>query len=196
LLSLFLKSEEISEERAVEYARNLLTVRNAKASPRNLTYADTRRAGLSRRASVSLLAGMRLMRRWNRRVLMPFDTFHTSHEIFEFFAPLVKGMKRESFWNLLLDGKNRILRLQKISQGSLTSSIVHPREVFRPAVHEAAAGVLFIHNHPSGEPSPSREDIEITRRLVESGKILGIRVLDHIIIGEFGYFSFADHGML
>ena len=86
--------------------------------------------------------------------------------------------------------------MQRVSEGSLTSSIVHPREVFRPAVLEAAAGVLFVHNHPSGEPSPSREDIEITRRLVESGKILGIRVLDHIIVGEYRYFSFTDNGML
>ena len=97
---------------------------------------------------------------------------------------------------LLLDGKNRVIRVIRISEGSLTRSLVHPREVFRPAIREAAAGVLFVHNHPSGTPEPSQEDIQITRRLVETGKIVGIRVLDHVILGAYRYFSFADEGML
>ncbi len=196
LLALFLGADKSSEQQAVEHARNLMDTLNSHLSPRELSFADIRKAGLSQTKTVSLLAGLRLFRRWNRRVLMPCDSFHSSREIFDFFAPLVRDMKRECFWNLLLDGKNRIIRMQRVSEGSLTSSIVHPREVFRPAVLEAAAGVLFVHNHPSGEPSPSREDIEITRRLVESGKILGIRVLDHIIVGEYRYFSFTDNGML
>jgi len=77
-----------------------------------------------------------------------------------------------------------------------TSSLVHPREVFRPAIRERAARVLFVHNHPSGDPAPSQEDIQITRRLAQTGKILGIRALDHVIIGTHKYLSFADQGLL
>jgi DNA repair protein RadC len=195
LLALFL-SNTISEKQAVQCARKVIDSLSLHISPRELSLADIENAGLSRKRAVSLLAGFKLLRRWNRRVLSPFESFHSSREVFDFFSPLVKGMKRECFWNLLLDGKNRILRMLRVSEGSLTSSIVHPREVFRPAVIEAAAGVLFVHNHPSGEPTPSREDIEITRRLVETGKILGIRVLDHIVIGDYRYFSFTDNGMM
>jgi DNA repair protein RadC len=82
------------------------------------------------------------------------------------------------------------------SIGSMTSSQVHPREVFRPAIANLTAGVIFIHNHPSGDPDPSREDVEITRRLSEVGKLIGIRVLDHVIIGNQRYFSFADSHLL
>lgn len=96
---------------------------------------------------------------------------------------------------LLLDGKNRITRKVQVSEGSLNQSIVHPREVFAPAVRESAAAVIFIHNHPSGDPAPSREDREITRRLKEAGEILGIKVLDHIII-DGAYFSFVESGLL
>jgi DNA repair protein RadC len=82
----------------------------------------------------------------------------------------------------------------RISEGSLTASIVHPREVFSAVVRESAAGVIFLHNHPSGDPTPSREDINITRRLKDGGDLLGIRVLDHIIIGHDSFASLADSG--
>jgi len=83
-----------------------------------------------------------------------------------------------------------------VSEGSLNQSIVHPREVFAPAVRESAAAVIFVHNHPSGDPSPSREDREITRRLKEAGELLGIRVLDHVIVGDGSYYSFTESGVL
>ena len=84
----------------------------------------------------------------------------------------------------------------KISEGSLTASLVHPREVYNPVIRESAAAVIFVHNHPSGDPAPSPEDIEITRRLKEVGDVMGVRVLDHIVIGHDRYFSFSDKGML
>ena len=83
----------------------------------------------------------------------------------------------------------------QISEGSLNQSIVHPREVFSPAVRESAAAVILVHNHPSGDPTPSREDLEISRRLKEAGELLGIRVLDHIIIGDNTYVSFVERGL-
>jgi DNA repair protein RadC len=84
----------------------------------------------------------------------------------------------------------------QISEGSLSASIVHPREVFAPVLRESAAAVLFVHNHPSGDPSPSREDIEITSSLKQIGDLMGVRVLDHIIVGNGDYVSLADRGML
>jgi len=96
----------------------------------------------------------------------------------------------------MLDGKNRIFTDCVVSMGCLTSSIVHPREVYIQAIKNSAASVIFLHNHPSGDPSPSPEDVEITKRLVAAGDLLGIKVLDHIIIGEGEYLSFADKGLL
>ena len=97
---------------------------------------------------------------------------------------------------MLLTNKNRRIRDVKISEGSLTASLVHPREVYNPVIRESAAAVVFVHNHPSGDPAPSQEDVEITRRLKEVGEVMGIRVLDHVVIGHDRYFSFSDRGML
>ena len=97
---------------------------------------------------------------------------------------------------VLLTNKNRKIRDVKISEGSLTASLVHPREVFNPVIRESAAAVLFVHNHPSGDPTPSQEDMEITRRLKEVGEVMGIRVLDHVVIGHDRYFSFSERGIL
>jgi len=134
--------------------------------------------------------------RFPHPVICPGESFRSSLQIFRYFSPRVQDLKKECFWNVLLDGKNRIQRVIRISEGSLTSSHVHPREVFRPAIREAAVGVLFVHNHPSGDPTPSQEDIQATRRLTKTGKVLGIRVLDHVVVGSFRYFSFADEGIL
>jgi len=102
---------------------------------------------------------------------------------------------KEYFLTLHLDGKNRIVCMEEVSVGSLNQSIVHPREVFKTALLSSAAAIVLIHNHPSGDPTPSREDREITRRLKEGGDLLGIRVLDHIIVGE-SYLSFVEQGLL
>src|SRR5688572_1835180 len=103
---------------------------------------------------------------------------------------------KEHFVLLTLNNKNRINGFKVISTGSLTASLVHPREVWRAALHLCAAAVVFVHNHPSGDPAPSPEDIDITRRLKETGEVLGIRVLDHVVLGNKHYFSFNDRGML
>lgn len=103
-----------------------------------------------------------------------------------------KSDGKEHFIALHLNGKNELMNVDHVSMGSLTSSIVHPRETFRPAVASGAAAVIFFHNHPSGDASPSKEDIQITERLVEAGEILGIEVLDHLVIGDGEYRSFDN----
>jgi DNA repair protein RadC len=103
---------------------------------------------------------------------------------------------KEHFLLLVMNNKNRINGFKVISTGSLTASLVHPREVWRAALHLCAAAVIFVHNHPSGDPAPSQEDQEITRRLKETGELLGIRVLDHVVLGQERFFSFSDRGLL
>jgi len=122
--------------------------------------------------------------------------FKNSSQVYTYYMPKFYGLKKEKFLCTLLDTKNRVFKETTVSEGTLTSSLVHPREVFRYAIKEAAASVLFVHNHPSGDPSPSRDDIDITKRLIETGKIIGINVLDHIIIGDGRYLSLIESGYL
>lgn len=107
-----------------------------------------------------------------------------------------KSDKRECFGAVFLDTKKMVISDEVISIGSLDSALVHPREVFRPAIVCATSSVILVHNHPSGDPAPSTEDIEIVERLMEASKILGIEILDFIIVGESNYFSFKREGFL
>ena len=126
-----------------------------------------------------------------------FPRFQNSRDLFECFREEFAAFDCERFVMLTLDSKNRTIGYHTISVGSLATSIVHPREAYKPAVLlENAAAVIFLHNHPSGDPAPSLEDRESTNRLTLAAKILGIRVLDHVVFGESEYFSFADAGIL
>jgi len=107
----------------------------------------------------------------------------------------LKGKKKEHFLALLLDTRNRLIKVAEISIGSLDSSIVHPREVFKEAISASAASVIFVHNHPSGDPEASEDDIKLTKRLAEVGEIVGIDVLDHIIVGDNDYLSLKGKGL-
>lgn len=118
--------------------------------------------------------------------------FSTPQSVYSYFAPRVKNLKKEVFSCLLLDAKNRFIREVRVSEGTLNRSLIHPREAFREAVREAAQSVIFIHNHPSGDPSPSKDDITVTERLKNAGEVIGIDVLDHIIIGDGRFVSLKD----
>lgn len=128
--------------------------------------------------------------------LRPGERFSPSRDLFKRYSLRFHHSNKECFLSLHLNSKNRLIREVLISVGSLSTSVVHPREVFSPAVRDSAAALIFLHNHPSGDPSPSREDHECTRRLCRAGRILGIRVLDHVVIGHDDYFSFADAGLM
>jgi DNA repair protein RadC len=123
------------------------------------------------------------------------ERFQNSRQAYESFKNLILEPV-EVFRVVLLDSKNHFLHFEDISRGSLSASVVHPREVFWSAVHHRAAAIICLHNHPSGDPAPSREDRECTERICKAGQVLGIRVLDHIVVGEKDYFSFADSGIL
>jgi DNA repair protein RadC len=108
----------------------------------------------------------------------------------------IGGFAQEAFFVLTLNNKGKVIDKYMVSLGTLTASLVHPREVFRPAVQDGAAAVVFVHNHPSGNPEPSIQDRELTARLLDAAKLLGFQVMDHVIIGDCTYFSFKEHGYL
>lgn len=110
--------------------------------------------------------------------------------------PRLRFLKQEVFGAVLLDTKNQVIATPKISKGGLSSSIVHPREVFKEAIRRSSAAIILYHNHPSGQPEPSQEDIKITNRLIEAGKLIGIEVLDHVVIGDNVYVSMKEKGII
>lgn len=115
--------------------------------------------------------------------------------VFQHLAPKMSDLEYEQFHVVLLNAKNHVLGVELISQGTLTASLVHPREIFKPAIRQNAHAVILAHNHPSGDPTPSREDREVTQRLIAVGKLLGIEVLDHLVIGHGRYTSFRERGL-
>ena len=153
-------------------------------------------AGVGPAKSASLLAALELGRRLATRRLRTGDAIRGPADVHRHFHARLRDTLQERFLVLLLDGRHRVLREVMASQGTLTASLVHPREVFRLALREAAAAVILVHNHPSGDPTPSREDREVTERLVQVGEILGVPVLDHVIVAERGYVSLREDGGL
>ncbi len=152
--------------------------------------------GLGPAKLATLRAAEELGRRIVRRPLRTGAHIGSPKDVYEHFAPTLRGLRQEVFCVLLLDSRHRLVRRVEVSRGSLNQSLVHPREVFAPALREAAAAILVVHNHPSGDPRPSREDHEVTRRLTRAGEILGVPLLDHVIVADRGFVSFADRGLL
>jgi len=153
-------------------------------------------SGIGPAKAAQLKAAIELGKRVLAEPLSTGTTIASSAALFRHYFPLLRDLRHEVFKIVLLDAKHGIIKDAIVSEGSLTLSIVHPREVFNPAVRESAAAVIFVHNHPSGDPSPSEEDRALTARLVAVGELLGIQVLDHLIIGDGRYTSFADQGWL
>jgi len=182
---------------AVSVSRRLLDGSRGLAGLARFLKADARAVpGVGPAKLASLAAAVELGRRLHGRRLVAGERMQGPEQIHRHFHPRLRDCERERFMVILLDARHRILREVTISQGTLTASLVHPREVFRAAVRESAAALVLIHNHPSGDPAPSAEDREVTRRLSEAGHVMGIRVLDHVIVAERGYFSFCEAGEL
>jgi DNA repair protein RadC len=152
--------------------------------------------GLGKAKIAQLKAAFELGKRLMSEPTANNPVFSSSHLVYSHFAPRFKNAKKETFFCALLDTKNRLVREVKVSEGTLTNSLVHPREAFREAIRESAASVIFVHNHPSGDPVPSKDDIAVTERLKATGDIVGITVLDHVIIGDGVYVSLKEKGMV
>jgi len=150
--------------------------------------------GIGPAKAAQILAALEIAKRYGEHAFQPGTPLRSSGEIYAHFRERLAGERREVFYAVLLDNKHRKIKDVAISQGSLTASIVHPRDVFAVVVREAAAAVVFVHNHPSGDPTPSKEDLDITRRLRDVGDLMGVRVLDHIVVGNGRYVSFVDDG--
>ncbi len=152
--------------------------------------------GIGPARATQLKAALELARRHVVQASRKRVHFSNSHRVFEYFRERFRGSQQEEFWTASLDAKNKLLKESQITKGTLMGSLVHPREVFHLAIRDSAAGIIILHNHPSGDPQPSAEDRKVTAQLAEAGKVLGIPLLDHIIIGNDCYFSFKDAGLL
>jgi len=122
--------------------------------------------------------------------------FNSAEIVYNYFFPKLNGLKKEVFITLLVDTKLKLIKEVKVSEGTLNQSLIHPREIFKEAVKESAYAVILIHNHPSGDPTPSEQDIEITKKLKKVSEILEIPILDHVIIGSGKYFSMKERGII
>ncbi|OGW49677.1 MAG: hypothetical protein A2078_09480, partial [Nitrospirae bacterium GWC2_57_9] len=136
--------------------------------------------GIGKAKAAEIKAAIEIGRR-HQKPSLSGASLCSSQDVVEYYRPRMRDLKKEVFKCVMLDTKNRVIRDEEVSAGSLSASIVHPRETFKAAIRESAAALIFIHNHPSGDTRPSQEDILLTRRLVQAGEVLGIRVLDHII---------------
>lgn len=149
--------------------------------------------GLGQAKAATVLAALEIGRRIASA--KPIEKIHLScpQDVADFLMPRLRYAAKEQFVVILLNNKNKVIGTEVVSEGSLSSSIVHPREVYAPAILHHAAAIMVAHNHPSGDPKPSIEDEEITRLLLRSGKVLGIPMIDHVIIGDGNYYSFLEN---
>jgi len=152
--------------------------------------------GMGAAKAARLLAALELGKRMASQPRKARERIASTEDAARMFMEPMRYHTKEYFNVLLLDAKGGLLATETVAVGDLSSSIVHPREAFRPAVRRSAAAVIFLHNHPSGNPAPSPQDVEVTERLVQTGKILGIQVLDHIIIGDGTYLSMKEKNLL
>lgn len=152
--------------------------------------------GLGNAKVAQLKAAFELGRRLLEETGRQGPAFSSSSDVYAYYHPRLRDLKKEIFYCAMLDAKNRICKDCRVSEGTLTNSLIHPREAFKDAIKESAASVIFVHNHPSGDPRPSREDIIVTERLMSAGEIVGIKVLDHVIIGDNAYTSMMEEGYM
>lgn len=151
--------------------------------------------GIKDAKACQIVAAFELGRR-SLSYIEPRQSVRNPRDIVNLLMLRLQNLKKEFLMGVYLDSKSRIIKYETISVGGLNTSTVHPREVFRTAVSEAAAAVILVHNHPSGDPTPSKEDIELTTNLMEAGDIMGIEILDHIIIGGRKYFSLKERNVI
>mgnify|MGYP003438222869 FL=1 len=152
--------------------------------------------GIGQAKAVQLLAAVELGKRLSQQKTNEKFTIRSPNDAATYLMPDMTSLTQEHFVTLFLNVKNQILHKQTIFIGSLNASIVHPREIFREAVKRSAASIICAHNHPSGNPSPSTEDIDVTKRLMEAGKLMGIELLDHVIIGDHQFISLKEKGYM
>jgi len=152
--------------------------------------------GIGPAGAARIAAALELGRRLATEPASRGDRIRGPGDVFRRLGPVLRDRRQEEFWVLYLDSQNRVLSERRITVGLLNSSLVHPREVFGPAIARAAASLILAHNHPSGDPDPSPEDLDVTVQMVESGRLLGIPVRDHIVLGDTTFVSLLERGLM
>jgi len=186
-----------SRKNAVDLSRDLLRVFGGFRSLDQATVNELCQVnGIGEAKAAQIKAALEIGKRMFSESSGEKISMRTSRDFFELFSPFLRHLKKEVVKVALLDPKMNLIKECNISEGSLNSSIVHPREVMIPAIKESAAAIALVHNHPSGDPTQSQQDIEITHRISKTGQIIGIRLVDHVIIGGGTYYSFSDEGLL
>ncbi|HEX6558913.1 MAG TPA: DNA repair protein RadC [Longimicrobiales bacterium] len=152
--------------------------------------------GVGPAVAARVAASLELGRRMARETATIRPRIQGPADVYELCAPALRDLRQEEFRVLLLNTQHAVLRELVITRGTLDASVVHPREVFRAAISESAAAVVLVHNHPSGDPAPSQEDRDVTEQLADAGRLIGIAVLDHVVVGDGRYVSFVEMGLL
>jgi len=182
---------------AIDIARELLKKHTSLNQLARCDFSEFKNiSGIGDAKAVSIIAAFELSRRIEIAPFSGKKIFRSPEDIAEYYIPRLRDLRIEVFKVLLLTTSNQIFRDLTITEGILNSSVVHPREVFRLAITESAAAIILMHNHPSGNPEPSKEDIKITEQIVQAGKIIGIKVLDHLIIAGDKFTSFVSLGLI
>ncbi|HTY10667.1 MAG TPA: DNA repair protein RadC [Bacteroidota bacterium] len=182
---------------ALDLAKTLFIEKGTLRGLAGMAVADLKQfKGIGDAKAVTIAAAFELARRLQSSPEIERKMIRSPADIAEQFIPSLRDLQQEVFLVVLLNSANKIIREITITKGLLNSSLTHPREVFRHAILEHAASVILMHNHPSGNPEPSQEDVSITKQIVEAGKVIGIPVHDHIIIAGANFTSFAERGLM
>lgn len=196
LLAILLRTGTYQES-AVHLAQRLL---NQSGNLRSLTDMSmeqiTKIKGIGQAKALQIQAGIELGRRMARSALDEKVTIRSPQDAASLLMEDLRYLQKEHFVCLFLNTKNHVIGQETLSMGSLNASIVHPREVFRAAIKRSSASIVCAHNHPSGDPTPSPEDIQLTTRLVDAGNLIGIEVLDHIVVGDQSFVSLKELGLM
>ncbi len=196
LLAIILRTGSVKLS-ALELAQSILIKEGSLSSLAELGLQELMTyEGIGQVKAIEILASLALGRRMieEKKPIRPI--IHCPSDAAHIVREDMKRLNKENFKIMVLNTKNHVVAVETVSIGNLNSSIVHPRELFRQAIRHSAAGIILVHNHPSGDTTPSQEDIQITSRIVEAGKIMGIEVLDHIIVGGDDYLSFREKELL
>ena len=183
------------KENAIDISNRVLKTYNFDGLS-SLSFQELKKEFKNQVPALKMLAMFEVFRRTNKVFKKGFKTeIKTAKDVYRYFVDHLQDKKKEHFYVLLLDTKNKVISEELISVGTLNASLIHPREVFNPAIKANANAIILVHNHPSGDCTPSNEDKEVTKRLNKAGEILGIKVSDHTIIGKYDYFSLKQNGI-
>lgn len=197
LMAILLRSGNKTKS-AVDLAKDILkTASNNLIELSKFTIDDFLKfRGVGEAKALSIIAALELGRRRRGAEVLQKEKISDSNDVFELFQSIMEDYKYESFWVLLLNRANKIIKKVQISDGGVAGTVADPKRIFKISLENDASGIILCHNHPSGNTKPSEADIKLTKKIKEGGILLDINVLDHIIIGDENYFSFADQNML